>query len=132
MTTLPQTTPMRFPRTASPSHLAVPGQGGPMGPMGMAPHLAAGQAQGGSNLTGADVVRVLRANLWLILLTVVAFSVAGFFVNKYLLKHHSRYTARGLLEVYGADEIPTPEKPQAAANPAEIELVQRTQATRFL
>jgi len=102
-----------------------PGHLGPLqGPGGPGP--------GGVSLTGADVMRVLRANLWLIVIMLVAFAVAGFFFNKWLLTYHSHYTARGLLMVYGNDEIPVPGHPAPSANPAEIELVQRTQAQSFL
>jgi succinoglycan biosynthesis transport protein ExoP len=128
MTTLPQTAPMRFPRPAVSSHLAPmssPGQLGPMQGQG-------GPGQPGINLTGADVMRVLRANLWLIVIMLFAFGIAGFFFNKWLQKYHSRYTAHGLLLVYGNDEIPFPGHQQPSANPAEIELVQRTQAQTFL
>ena len=52
MTTLPQTAPVRLPRTAIPSQLAVPGM--------TAPALHAGYAQNQA-MTGADVWRILRA-----------------------------------------------------------------------
>ena len=91
------------------------------------------QNQAGLNMTGADVMRVLRANLWLIVISVIAFAIGGyFFNNKFLAKYHSRYTAKGLLQVFGTDEIPFPGRLQAPANPAEIQLVQSTQAQRLM
>src|SRR3984957_3766499 len=124
MTTLPQTAPMRFPRPAVSSNLAPVGPAAHFGQ----PHAPVAPAAAGISLTGADVMRVLRANLWLLVIMLFAFGLAGFFFNKYLQKYHSRFTARGLLQVFGNDEIPVPGHPQPSANPAEIELVQRTQA----
>ena len=56
MTTLPQTTTLRLPRPSAPAQLNLPG------PMSPAPMLAGGGA-GGNTMSGADVWRVLRANM---------------------------------------------------------------------
>lgn len=83
MTTLPQNTlprtnrPAGFPAAAS-AQTGMPAQGG---------------------LTGADVVRVLRGNIWLILALLVVSVVVGYVVNMYLAKTSSRYTATGYCEV---------------------------------
>lgn len=80
MTTLPQNTPLRLPR--------------PQGATAMA-----GGSAIPSGLTGADVIRVLRGNLWLILVLAVVSAGAGYFVNGYLSRNHSRFTATGYCEI---------------------------------
>ena len=84
MTTLPQNTPLRTPRVAS---------GAPLAPTVGAPATT-------NQLTGADVIRILRGHIWLILGSVVLFTIIGFGLNMWLAKYYSRYTAKGLLEVY--------------------------------
>jgi capsular exopolysaccharide synthesis family protein len=56
-------------------------------------------SQGGVQMTGADVWRVIRSNLWLVILMLILSSAAGYGVNVWLTKYHSHYTATGLLEV---------------------------------
>jgi len=79
MTTLPQNPSMRLPRASS--------SASPTG--GAAP----------SGMTGADVFRVLRGNLWLILLLLVVSGVLGFVANMFLARNHSKFTSEGLLQV---------------------------------
>jgi polysaccharide biosynthesis transport protein len=119
MTTLPQTAPVRLPRTSVPSQVAVPGM--------TAPALHAGhvQAQG---MTGADVWRILRANLWLIVIMLMAAAVGGYLINSYLAKNYSRYTAVGLMTVRVQPEVPVPGKPEVVAGTEAIALQQNTQA----
>jgi polysaccharide biosynthesis transport protein len=81
MTTLPYQSP-RVPR--------------PVGSMAT-PVSAAGAANTG--MTGQDVMRVLRGNIWLLLILVGVALGAGFAVNKYLSDNHSRYTANALCEI---------------------------------
>ena len=89
MTTLPQTTTIRLPRQATPAQtLAVPSVPG----MPMA-------GAGGKQMTAGDVWRVIRSNLWLIIASLVVFGVGGYFVNKYLAEHHSKFTATGYLAI---------------------------------
>src|SRR5689334_1315911 len=81
MTTLPTTTPIRLPRPAGATPLALPG--------------TLVGAQGGANafqMNGADVWRVIRSNIWLILAMLVLSTGAGFVLNWYLNKYHSSYT----------------------------------------
>ena len=93
MTTLPQTTTttLRLPRITTgpgvnlPSTAPVPG-----GQLG---------APAPFQMTGADVWRVLRANMWLILITVFAFGIGGYFLNRYLADYHPRFTATGVIQV---------------------------------
>src|SRR5271168_5326426 len=97
MTTLPQTSPLRLPRPANQTALAVPGQ-----MMPAAPAFAPASAAGG--MTGADVWRVIRSNLWLIILLSFLGAGAGYALNTYLLRYHPKYTAEGKLIVLSTEE----------------------------
>src|SRR6185436_18011681 len=90
MTTLPQTTNIRLPRPMSGGmQLAQGGPGGALGPL-------AAQGQSG----GTDAWRVIRANLWWMLIVVCVFAPAiGFGINEVLKRKFPRYTARGIIEV---------------------------------
>lgn len=118
MTTLPQTTTVRVPRTAGPSQLMMPGPGYPVAQAA----LPTGQ------MTGADVWRVIRANVWLILGAVVVFAVLGVVMNFWLAKFHARYTATGLIQVQPNEIIdPIMNRPERADRP-QVEIEQRSQA----
>jgi len=71
MTTLPTTTPMRLPRPVAQTPLAL---GGPVG----------AQQASSFQMTGADVWRVIRSNIWLIIGLLVLSGAGGFGVYKYL------------------------------------------------
>lgn len=118
MTTLPQTTTVRVPRTAGPSQLMMPGPGYPVGQV----MLPTGQ------MTGADVWRVIRANLWLIIGSVVVFAVLGVIVNVWLAKFHPRYTAMGLIEVQPTNIVDPLKQDIQAPDRNAVEIEQRTQA----
>lgn len=96
MTTLPQTAALRLPRPAG-SSLPVPAA------IGVGMHAGAGQSSA-STMTGADVWRVIRSNLWLILLMLVLSAVVGYGINWWLAKYHPHYTAEGKVLVLGAVE----------------------------
>jgi tyrosine-protein kinase Etk/Wzc len=86
MTTLPQTTTVRPPQSpalASPSVAYVP----------------AAAAGGAAGMTGADVWRVVRANLWLILIFALLFGAGGYLLNRLWLANWPSYTAVGLLQL---------------------------------
>jgi capsular exopolysaccharide synthesis family protein len=87
MTTLP-TTSIRYPRPAP----GVPAVHAPAGPSPLSP-------QPGAALTTSDVIRVLRSNLWLIILSVIVFGGLGVAANWYLGKYYPKYTARGWVQV---------------------------------
>lgn len=92
MTTLPQTFPARTPRTngnGNGSHLAMPGGNGSLGPGAVAPQA----------ITPADVLRVIRSNLWFIAIVLIVSGVGGYALNMYLAARHSRYTSTGLITV---------------------------------
>jgi polysaccharide biosynthesis transport protein len=95
MTTLPQTAGLRLPRPATGSlpmsmQFPYPGFVAPAGPPAAA-------------MSGADVWRVIRSNFWLILLMLVVSGGAGFAMNSWLKKYHSRYTAVGTVEANVGD-----------------------------
>jgi succinoglycan biosynthesis transport protein ExoP len=96
MTTLPQTTPMRLPRSGG-QHIAIPGTG-PMGP-------AQPQQQhfipSTTGMTGSDIWRVIRTNAWLIISMLVIFGIAGYLLNTYLAARWPHYQAMGLVKVQG-------------------------------
>jgi len=72
MTTLPTTTPMRLPRPVpQQTPLAL---GGPV----------AAQPGGGFQMTGADVWRVIRSNLWLIVAMLIISGIGGYGIFRFL------------------------------------------------
>ena len=123
MTTLPQTTPLRLPRPGGPDQIAIP-SAVPAGPLGPVAH----HPPGGIQMTGGDVLRVLRTNWWLIVGMVVVAGVAGVFVNGYLAKNHPRFTASALVTLQLSEETFSQQSEDAVANPASIELEQKTHA----
>ena len=103
MTTLPNTAPIRLPRQT-------PGLPSPNGnghvtalaPVAAHPVLGVPHAggPGAAQLTPADVWRVIRSNLWLIILSLLVAGGAGVAVNQYVLKpYFSRFTSTGLVRV---------------------------------
>ena len=123
MTTLPQTSPMRLPRP-NPSHLAIPSAAGHPGAVA---HPAV------QPLTGQDIWRVIRTNIWLILGLMALAAVAGYFVNWWLLAKFPRYTSTALIQVHTQTELPPIGDERqilvADASPASIEVEQQTQAS---
>ncbi len=117
MTTLPQSHPIRLPRPTG-GQLAIPTPTAVMAPS-FAP---AGQ------MTAGDVWRVIRSNMWLILITVAVFAAGGFAVNMYLDKYHASYTGVGyarvttLPELLGANDT----------SPDRIQMEQSTQSSMLL
>jgi succinoglycan biosynthesis transport protein ExoP len=93
MTTLPQTAPLRLPRPASSTPLAIPA------PVPYGAIAGYSQPPSVSQMSGADVWRVLRSNFWLIVLMTLLGAGAGYAGNYWLKIYHSRYTATGILEV---------------------------------
>lgn len=91
MTTLPTTTTaVRMPRSGPGSQaLAMP----------QPSVLAPATASTGGAMTAGDVVRVLRANFWMILIFLVVSAVLGFLANRWLLSNFPKYTAVGFIKV---------------------------------
>jgi capsular exopolysaccharide synthesis family protein len=118
MTTLPTTTPIRLPRPAGATPLALPGMPG-------------GQpAAYAFQMNGGDVWRVIRSNIWLILAMLVLSVAMGFVLNWYLARYHSSYTATGLVQVNPPINISTvlDGKADAGGDVSMLGLDQRTQA----
>ncbi|MGD0388704.1 MAG: polysaccharide biosynthesis tyrosine autokinase [Tepidisphaeraceae bacterium] len=95
MTTLPQTAALRLPRpgfSSLPVTASIPASG------------ALGHAQASFTMSGADVWRVIRSNLWLIVLLLVVSAGAGYGINYWLNKYHPRYTAEGKVVIPGMFE----------------------------
>lgn len=118
MTTLPQTTAIRLPRLQSGSQITVP----------VAPAAVMGAAPGAVQMTAADVWRVLRAHLWLIIIALIVSGGLGYGVNYYLAKWYPKYDAIGLLEVKAGqalDPLGRELNRQPDANAIELEV--RTQ-----
>src|SRR5688500_18249925 len=93
MTTLPQTTNIRLPRPVGLGPMA--GAGGPMGLAAHAQHAPAAPV----GMSGGDVWRVIRANVWLIILSLVAAAIVGAGMYLYLASFHPRFTAVGYVQV---------------------------------
>jgi uncharacterized protein involved in exopolysaccharide biosynthesis len=55
--------------------------------------------QNAFGMSGADVWRVIRGNIWLILVLLILSAVGGYALNFYLAKKHSRFTATGLIQI---------------------------------
>jgi non-specific protein-tyrosine kinase len=82
----------------------MPGQLGPMPALGH-PMFPAGPHAGSPQMGAADILRVVRANIWLILVTLILFGVGGYLVNRFiLLPHYSRYQSTALLRVTTTSE----------------------------
>jgi capsular exopolysaccharide synthesis family protein len=123
MTTLPQTTSIQLPRPVGATPIAVPG-----------PVTMSSPTQQG--MTGSDVWRVIRSNLWLIIGSVVFAIAAGFALNWLLLTFYARYTAVGYVEVQpGSSNVKNvlgnmaPQQTEWGINSLSVEL--RTQATKL-
>src|SRR5438034_765525 len=116
MTTLPTTTPMRLPRPVAQTPLAL---GGPVG----------AQQASSFQMTGADVWRVIRSNIWLIIGLLVLSGAGGFGVYKYLDRYYSSYTAYGICQINPPERfhVRMEDQPQTTDVTA-LALDQRTQA----
>jgi len=121
MTTLPQTTPLRLPRPAA-AQINLPSAG-------MAtPYMVAPAAiANGTQLTGADIWRVIRSNLLLIGIVVIVSGVLGYFANSYLAKFHSRYTADGEIEVTPVGSFEAMQNGQVGGDTTSLTVEQATQ-----
>jgi len=118
MTTLPQTTSIRLPRPTGSTQLAVPTA---------PPH---GVASGGPafQMTGADVWRVIRANLWLIALFVIAGTIGGYYLNGYLERHYSTYTATGIARILPLQSMDIAHPLQSTMDNQSLVIEQKTDA----
>jgi capsular exopolysaccharide synthesis family protein len=65
--------------------------------------LGAGPTAVQGAMTGADVWRVIRSNLWLIIAVLLVSAALGYGINTWLAKTHSRFTSTGLIQVRSND-----------------------------
>lgn len=117
MTTLPQTIDSRQPdssRSGTGSNGYPPGYAGgySAAPVSTLPAISApmqlghpGASSAGVQLSGADIMRVLRENLWLILLSLIVSAAAGYALNEYLKRDYLAYTSEGLLVVQTPEDF---------------------------
>ena len=117
MTTLPQTTPIRLPRVAGQTQLAVPSG-----------TQASSAAPQGPQMTFGDVRRIILQNLWLIALLVGLSAVGGWFLNDYLAKHDARYTTAGLIRIRAVQSA-DPLHGTPTMDASQLYIAQQTQAT---
>jgi polysaccharide biosynthesis transport protein len=118
MTTLPQKAALQLPRPAGASL-----------PVSIAQHgiLPPGVAAGG--MTGADVWRVIRSNLWLILLLLIVSGGVGYGINYWLNKYHPHYTAEGTVVVGLGDLAASEGLMHPPSDPISLPLEIRQHAT---
>jgi capsular exopolysaccharide synthesis family protein len=129
MTTLPQTSPLRLPRPSN-GAASLPATVGGAGVPGY-PAAGAGAGFGGAggfHMTGADVWRVIRTNLWLIALFIVLGGGIGFGLYKYLNKYHASYTATGFVQIQPLVAFDPAKNVQPEMNQQMLAIEQRTQA----
>lgn len=105
MTTLPQTTGNRPPQPLS--TLPTPPMGGPL-PMGVV---------NANAMSASDVWRVIRANLWLIILLAIVGGVGGYALNWWIGRNWPKYTSVGYLQIqqlpnYNPTRADAPERSQ--------------------
>jgi capsular exopolysaccharide synthesis family protein len=79
-------------------------------------------------MSGADVWRVIRSNLWLILGALLVSGVGGYFLNSYLAKKHSSYTATGYTQISPPVNFDIMNKTPIATDIGSLGIDQRTQA----
>jgi len=123
MTTLPQTTSLRLPRPSNGA--AITTTAGPLGPG--AAYGAAGTP--GFSMTGADVWRVIRSNLWLIIILTVVSLAAGIGLYMFLLNKHASYTATGYIQIQPITQFELNRSTQPEINQQTLAIEQRTHAT---
>ncbi|HEV2293257.1 MAG TPA: polysaccharide biosynthesis tyrosine autokinase [Tepidisphaeraceae bacterium] len=123
MTTLPQTTSVRMPRPSNGAAITAPG------PVGAPYSGGSGAAAGGGfNMTGADVWRVIRTNLWLILAVLLLSTLVGGGLYYYLLKKHASYTASGYIQIQPLTRFDLSRPVTPELNQQALAIEQRTQA----
>ena len=122
MTTLPQTTPIRLPRAGgSNSQLALPAGGGALAPV-VTPSF---------QMSGGDVWRVIRANMWLIIIMLAVSSGAGLYAYRYLAQHYSTYKASARVKMSPMQEIDLLHPDKVVGDPVSMEIEKDNDIQRF-
>jgi succinoglycan biosynthesis transport protein ExoP len=128
MTTLPQTTTtIRLPRSNNGPVVPVAGVGAPGGGAAGVP----GHAAPGLNMTGSDVWRVIRSNLWLILGLLVLSAALGYGAFRYLAWRHSSFTATGFIQIQAATLFNPLKAEQTELSNQTLEIEQNTHARQL-
>ena len=125
MTTLPQTISAR-PRPAQ-SVSGLPAVASPaLSPVPYTPPTQSG-------MTGADVWRVIRQNLWIFAVVAVISAGIGFGVNRYLQQHYQRWTAAGHVKVQPPRALNPDgtERTETAALNIDLKTLMKDQASRM-
>jgi len=91
-----------------------------------------GGGGGGGGLTASDVLRVIRQNLLLIVLAVIAGGICGYYINKYLAANYPRYKTYGFIMVRSPSELLEPGGKETILRPEEIELLKETHARTIM
>ena len=91
MTTLPTTSSIRLPRSGGPGGQVLAMPGTPMAPIA----LPASQVL----LTPADIWRIIRGNIWLIVISVAVFLAGGILLWWLLQKYDPKYMSVGVVQV---------------------------------
>lgn len=96
--------------------------------VGGGPGMPGGPGMGG--LSGADVWRVIRANIWLIILSVVVSTGLGVGLNMVLQRVHPRFRSSGTIAIQPTRQFTfkSDEVGNDTVNPVNVALEQRTQA----
>ena len=119
MTTLPQTTAIRLPRQASQMQISPAN--------GSVPMMGGGGATAAA-MSGGDVWRVIRNNIWLILFMLIFSGGAGYGVNRYLELKYPHYTTAGYIAVKTSITDPMQRQSNENSDASTITLEQKTQA----
>ncbi len=118
MTTLPQTTTSRLPQASGPT---------PLNPF--ASQMQSSTAATGIQMSPADVWRVIRGNIWWIILLTLLGGGAAWGLEIYYERTAPRYTAIGLLQVQPPANIDPVRGGDAELAPLSLVNEQRTQQT---
>jgi capsular exopolysaccharide synthesis family protein len=79
-------------------------------------------------MSASDVWRVIRSNLWLILVMLILSVAGGFALNWYLARYHSSFTAFGYIEVNNVIPFSIKEHENLNTDATGLALNQKTQA----
>ena len=82
-------------------------------------------------MSGNDVLRVLRANAWLIGLLLIVGAAVGYGINTWLAINRPRYTSTGMVRIMSEGDFPRIGEFSPAPSGASIDLEAQEQATKI-
>jgi capsular exopolysaccharide synthesis family protein len=85
-------------------------------------------AAGASQLTGADVWRIIRSHMWLIIILLVASGVGGYLLNSFLLSRWPKFTATGYVQLQTQFMVDPVRKQTSTMDNSQLQFELRTQA----